>query len=110
MLGYYNESYPINSIVFPELWPDFLVMPDEAFTPQYAELLAAHLPEELSPTPTPTSMPSPEASDETEEPADNSPKITRKQLIIPLTAAVLIIILITFYLLIFERAYRRGRR
>lgn len=113
-ITYYNESYPINSIVFPELWPDFLVMPDEAFTPQYAELLAAHLPEE-TPTPTPTLTPSDGTTssaepEESEEPTDNDSKITRKQLIIPLTAAVLIIILILLYLLVFERAYRRGRR
>jgi len=111
-ITYYNESYPINSIVFPELWPDFLVMPEEAFTPQYAELLAAHLPEA---TPTPTLMPS-EGLDSSgelsnpEEPADNHSKTTRKQLIIPLTAAVLILILIVLYVLVFERSYRRGRR
>jgi len=108
-ITYYNESYPINSIVFPELWPDFLVMPDEAFTPQYAELLAAHLPDEVQNTPTPTPVPSPE-DDTAENSDDQSPKTTRKQLIIPLTAAVLIFILIALYFLVFERAYRKGRR
>ena len=108
-ITYYNESYPINSIVFPELWPDFLVMPDEAFTPQYAELLAAHLPDEVQNTPTPTLVPSPE-DDTAENSDDQNPKTTRKQLIIPLTAAVLIFILIALYFLVFERAYRKGRR
>ena len=108
-ITYYNESYPINSIVFPELWPDFLVMPDEAFTPQYAELLASHLPDEVQNTPTPTLVPSPE-DDTAENSDDQNPKITRKQLIIPLTAAVLIFILIALYFLVFERTYRKGRR
>lgn len=108
-ITYYNESYPINSIVFPELWPDFLVMPDEAFTPQYAELLASHLPDEVQNTPTPTPVPSPE-DDTAENSDDQNPKTTRKQLIIPLTAAVLIFILIALYFLVFERAYRKGRR
>lgn len=121
-ITYYNESYPINSIVFPELWPDFLVTPDEAFTPQYAELLAAHLPKEAFSTPTPSLEPSedgslsgesitpPEDNKNADETADNNSKTARKQLIIPLTAAVLIIMLIALYLLVFERAYRKGRR
>lgn len=113
-ITYYNESYPINSIVFPERWPDFLVTPDDAFTPQYAELLASHLPEAISPTPSPvpTSGADDTASPEKAEDnsADSSSRQTRKQLIIPLTAAVLIIMLIALYLLIFERPYRRGRR
>lgn len=118
-ITYYNESYPINSIVFPERWPDYLVMPDEVFTPEYAKLLAAHLPT-ATPSPTPTLTPADgvhsegmstsENSGEPEDPADNGTKITRKQLIIPLTAAVLIIMLIALYLLVFERPYRRGRR
>ncbi len=107
-ITYYNESYPINSIVFPELWPDFLVTPDDAFTPEHAELLASHLPEETFATPTPELTPTPGISPE--EPPVKEPVTARKQLILPLMAAVLILILIALYLLIFERAYRRGRR
>lgn len=107
-ITYYNESYPINSVVFPELWPDFLVLPDEVFTPQYAELLAAHLPKTVSQAPTPTAAP---VSDQpADEPEETSGGITKQQLVIPLTAAALIILLIAIYLLVFERAYRRGRR
>ncbi len=107
-ITYYNESYPINSVVFPELWPDFLVTPDEAFTPAYAELLAAHLPEEVLSTPTPVITDSTENTPEVTVP--ETPEKTRKQRIIPLIAAALIVSLIGIYLLVFERTYRKGRR
>ncbi len=107
-ITYYNESYPINSVVFPELWPDFLIMPDEAFTPAYAELLAAHLPKDAFFTPTPAISDS--TGNSTEEALPETPQKTRKQRIIPLIAATLIISFIGIYLLVFERAYRKGRR
>lgn len=107
-ITYYNESYPINSVVFPELWPDFMVTPDEVFTPAYAELLAAHLPQEELVTPTPAISDSPE--DTTEDIENEKPEKTRKQRIIPLIAAALIISLVGIYLLVFERAYRKNRR
>jgi len=109
-ITYYNESYPINSIVFSELWPDFLVTPDDAFTPEYAALLAAHLPEEITNPPTPTGAPVPGEDDEDTQNNNASPSTTKKQLIISLTAAFLIIILVVTYFLLFERSYRRGRR
>lgn len=108
-ITYYNESYPINSIVFSELWPDFLVTPEDAFTPEYAALLAAHLPEEITSTPIPTVVPvTDESGDITQDNNDSS--ASKKQLIISLTAALLIIIFVVIYLLVFERPYRRGRR
>ena len=108
-ITYYNESYPINSIVFPELWPDFLVMPDDAFTPEYAALLASHLPKDALVTPTPAITSLPQTPGEGVQTGNEVETATKKQLIIPLTAAFLILIFVGIYLLVFERAYRRGR-
>ena len=107
-ITYYNESYPINSIVFPELWPAFLVTPDEAFTPEYAEVLAAHLPADALVTPTPTTSPALESTEENPEPQEQDASFTiRKQLLIPVIAALLIIILVVSYIRIFGRKERK---
>lgn len=103
-ITYYNQSYPINADIFAEKWPSFLVTPDKVFTPEYAAFLNTQLPD---------SSPDDSASDnpaDSEDDRENTilSKILRKQLIIPLTAAFLILVLIIIYFVAFARPYLNG--
>ena len=98
---YYNSGYPINSTVFLELWPKFLVTPSDADTEEYAEILSLHLPDEPSPTPAVISEELPDKSGET--------VLGRREMIIG-GAAALILLFIAVYLICFELPYRRKHR
>lgn len=100
-ITYYNQSYPINADILAEKWPAFLVTPDQVFTPEYAAFLNSQI-SGSSPDDSVT-----DDSTDGEKDSENTilSKILRKQLIIPLTAAFLILVLIIIYFVAFVRPY-----
>ncbi len=111
---YYVDDYPMNSSVFAQEWPGYMVDPDYAFTSEYAASLQALLNTTGEGTDNydgtfgdsiTSGASADDAATNSDAPLQNSQ--ARHKTVIYLVAGILLIVFFGLYLLCFELPYRR---